>query len=92
MGENISLFRRGKWTVLRAIQFVGFAAILLGAYPIYRPVLSFVLGDLTATDRIVSDFGIPLLILPTAGAAVPSLVYIAVGMIVVWLSTSRRLY
>lgn len=89
--EQTSTLRlRLRWSVTRAFQALGFLSILVGAYPIYRPVVAYFLSVPAAADEFVSGFGIPLAIIDAPGAAAPSAVFIGIGMAIVWLSTSHR--
>lgn len=79
-----------KWKGLRVVQLVGFALVAVGAYPLLRPFVSSVTELPAAVDKFLASF---YPIVSFAGAPVltlRSIVFIAVGAIVVWVATSRR--
>lgn len=81
-----------KWKGLRVVQLLGFALIAIGAYPFARPFLAAVATPPEALDSFVESFGISLAFLPDATAGnLRAIVFVALGAVVVWVTTSRRL-
>lgn len=92
-----TLFSRAKrwckWKLLRAIQLVGFALVVLGAYPFIRPFIAAVHQPPAVMDSVVTSVGIPLLLYTSETASgARSIVFIGAGAAIVWIATSRRVF
>ena len=91
--SSITLGRRIKWIGVRLVQLVGFAMIALGAYPFFRPFLAAVVEPPAVVDTFVQSFGISLVVMPDfATSNLRGIVFIAIGAVVVWVSTSKRTF
>lgn len=93
--ERDLLQRAGRWTKwkgLRVVQLLGFALVAIGGYPFVRPFMAAVTTPPEAVDSFIESFGVSLAFMPEATAGnLRAIVFIALGAIVVWVTTSRRL-
>lgn len=104
-GRFAFLKLRIRFFVLRFAQLAGFVLVGIGAYPIYRPFLRHFWTAPEIADRFVARFGVPVFLFDTATSparefgqvdvvsvrSAPAIAVIALGLVVIWLTTSSRI-
>lgn len=84
--------RWAKWKGLRVVQLLGFALVVIGAYPYLRPFVASIAAPPPVVDTFVASFFPTVSIGSASVPALRSVVFIALGAIVIWVATSRRFH